>query len=170
MRTRGAGRDLTTDAEASTRESVVGERHAGTRSGTFGLELLSFATIRFEKAGRLGRRGGHQVQGVRREMSGNPWSARARARGAPKSSGDCVRMSVAVARLRSRALRVPVVQPSDPRSGVDARSSCSARLDETNHRRIFLKSQMRAVREVVPDVLPEQATEVPVIEHDEAAE
>ncbi len=63
-----------------------------------------------------------------------------------------------------------MVQPSDPRSGVDARSSCRARLDETHHRRIFLESQMRAVREVVPDVLSEQATEVPVIEHDEVVE
>jgi hypothetical protein len=63
-----------------------------------------------------------------------------------------------------------MVEPTDPRSGVHTRQLRGARLDGTSPRRIFVEPEMRAVREVVPDVLAEKATEMPIIEHDDGVE
>ena len=63
-----------------------------------------------------------------------------------------------------------MVEPADSRSGVHSRRPRWARLDGTSPRRIFVEPEMRAVREVVPDVLAEKATEMPIVEHDGVVE
>ncbi len=60
--------------------------------------------------------------------------------------------------------------PTDPRSDLHRCCRRRARLDGTSARRIFVEREMRAVLEVVRDVLAEQATEVPIVDHDHVVE